>query len=187
MSDTTINGIDVAQLTAAANAVKTDPRAGNYSFFSETVWKNGAVSTSKIQRYLLNDNAPATKQDCFAITIDEPEELLGTNTAANPVETVLAGLAGCLAVGISYNAAAQGIHLEELRITIEGKLDSRGFLGDPNVRPGYKQIYLDYHIKSDASDEQNQALIKYVESTSPVMDIVSRPVPVETRIRHEIQ
>ena len=47
----------------------------------------------------------------------EPEALLGGDTAPNAVETVLAGLASCLAVGYAYNAAAQGIELQDVTFT----------------------------------------------------------------------
>jgi shikimate kinase len=40
-------------------------------------------------------------------------------------DTVLAGLASCLAVGYAYNAAAQGIEIEELSFEIEGEAGFR--------------------------------------------------------------
>jgi uncharacterized OsmC-like protein len=110
---------------------------------------------------------------------DEPPVLLGENSAPNAVETVLHALASCLAVGIVYNAAAQGINIESLSFDMEGDLDLRAFLGlSEEVRPGYNNIEVRYHVKSDAPREKIQELCDYVQKTSPVLDIVRNPVPV---------
>jgi uncharacterized OsmC-like protein len=50
---------------------------------------------------------------------DEPISYLGSNIVPNPVETILAALGSCLAIGFAYNAAARGINLESLDISLE--------------------------------------------------------------------
>jgi uncharacterized OsmC-like protein len=110
---------------------------------------------------------------------DEPPVLLGGNAGPNAVETILHALASCLAVGVVYNAAAQGIHIEELVFTLEGDLDLHAFLGiSQTVRAGYESIRVTCRIESDASREKVEALWEYVQQTSPVLDIIRNPVPV---------
>ncbi|MHB1302313.1 MAG: OsmC family protein [Acidiphilium sp.] len=117
------------------------------------------------------------------IESDEPPVLLGGNSGPNAVEIVLAGLASCLAVGFAYNAAVQGIQVEELNLRLEGDVDLQGFLGlSDTVRPGYKNIRVTCHVKSDAPREKLLALSEYVQRTSPVLDIIRNPVAVSIAI-----
>jgi uncharacterized OsmC-like protein len=94
---------------------------------------------------------------------------------------VLHALASCLAVGTAYNAAAQGIEIRSLRLDLEGELDLHGFLGlAPEVRPGYQNIRVTCHLDSDAPEDRVAALWEHVQKTSPVLDILRRPVSVTT-------
>jgi uncharacterized OsmC-like protein len=66
--------------------------------------------------------------------------------------------------------------------TLEGDLDVQGFLGlSDKVRQGYKEIRVHFAIKSDASAEQLDKLIRF----SPVLDMVSNPVPVSIHIEKQ--
>jgi hypothetical protein len=63
--------------------------------------------------------------------------------------------------------------------TLEGDLDVQGFLGlSDKVRRGYKEIRVHFAIKSNAPTEELSELIRL----SPVLDIVSNPVPVSIQI-----
>ncbi len=180
-----VNGVNLEHLGQAVQSIQENPRAGDYRFYTETRWESGAVSQTQVKRWISGEEGqPARQYTAHEIWIDEPAGLLGTDTSANPVETILAGLAGCLAIGVSYNAAARGIELEELRISLEGSLNLQGFLGlDREVRPGYDNILLDFHIKSPAAPEAIHDLIRYVRETSPVLDIISNPVPVQVGVQ----
>jgi hypothetical protein len=50
------------------------------------------------------------------------------------------------------------------------------------VRPGYQQIRLTYRVESDAPREKLEALCDYVQKTSPVLDIIRNPVPVQIEL-----
>jgi len=159
------NGVDVDALTATASALKSDPKKAKFEFRSETQWLTGARSRTKIKD--------------FAIESDEPAVLLGSNTAPNAVEMVLAALGSCLAVGFAYSAAARGINLESMQLSVRGDIDLQGFLGlSDKVRPGYQNIQVICKLKSDASREMVEELFKHVINTSPMTDIIRNPVPV---------
>jgi uncharacterized OsmC-like protein len=105
--------------------------------------------------------------------------LLGTDTGANPVEYVLAALAGCLTTSLVYHAAAQGIRIDEVESTYSGNLDLRGFLGlDENVRNGYKDIKISFKVKGDAPEEKLRELVELAQKRSPVFDVVTNGVAV---------
>ena len=153
------NGVDVEKLAEIVEAVTEDPKKAQVKFMANTRWVSGAYSKTKIRDFVM---------EC-----DEPSALLGTNKVPNPVETILAALGSCLAVGFAYNAAARDINLESLDISLEGDLDLRGFLGvSDDVRPGYQSIKVTCRIKSDASEEKLSELYEHVLRTSPVRDII---------------
>jgi uncharacterized OsmC-like protein len=77
-------------------------------------------------------------------------------------------------------AAAQGIRVKALEFDLEGDLDLHNFLGlSEQTRPGYQEIRVVYRVKSDAPREQLEALCDYVQRTSPVLDMLRNPVPVQ--------
>ena len=171
--------VDVDKMVATINAIKENPSLAQFQFRSETEWVNGAHSRTKIQGFYGAGSEDISRKKPFVIEGDEPPVLLGTNAGANAVETVLAALASCLAVGFAYNAAARGIRISSLKFTLEGDVDLQGFLGiSESVRPGYQNIRVNYRVKSDAPREKIEELCDYVQKTSPVLDIVHNGVPV---------
>lgn len=163
------NGVDVDKLAEIIKALKEDPKNAQVKFMANTRWVSGAYSKTKIRDFVM---------EC-----DEPLALLGTNKVPNPVETILAALGSCLAVGFAYSAAARGINLESLDISLEGDLDLRGFLGiSDDVRPGYQSIKITCRIKSDASEEKLSELYEHVLRTSPVRDIIQNSEPLTIKL-----
>jgi len=161
----TINGVDQQALEETIQTFRNEPERARFEFRSKTTWEGGAYSTSSMRE--------------FTMAGDEPTILLGSNRAANAVEQVLAALGACLSVGIAYNAAARGIALEAVTIAINGSLDLRGFLGiSDHVRPGFESINVRCTITSSAPPATLEGLLSHVEATSPVTDILRRPVPV---------
>ena len=96
---------------------------------------------------------------------------------------MLHAIGSCLSVGIVYNAAARGINIKSLNFEIEGNLNLHAFLGlSETIRPGYSNIQVNINIDSDASRDKVEELCKYVEKTSPMMDCVRNPVPINIAI-----
>lgn len=163
------NGVDVDKLAEIVKAVTEDPKNAQVKFMANTRWVSGAYSKTKIRDFVM---------EC-----DEPSALLGTNKVPNPVETILAALGSCLAVGFAYSAAARDINLKSLDISLEGDLDLRGFLGiSDDVRSGYQSIKVTCRIKSDASEEKLSELYEHVLRTSPVRDIIQNSEPLTIKL-----
>ena len=116
----------------------------------------------------------------FNITFDEPVEQGGTNQGMNPVEGLLSALGGCQSIATLIFAHAQGVALDEVSITVEGDIDTDGFLGiNPDVRCGLQEVRLKVHVKC-ADKEAGEKLAKLAEQRCPVGDTVRNPVPVVT-------
>ncbi len=161
----TLNGISVPTLQDTLAAVQADPAVGHVRFGVHTRWQGQTRSVATASEYTLGGRAYPRH---FEIEADEPPELLGTNTAPNPQELLLAALNACLAVGLVANAAARGIRIDKLEIRASGALDLRGFLGlDNSVKPGYEEVRYTVLIQTPAPADQVQALHEHVMKTSP--------------------
>ncbi len=183
MSQTTmsgvINGVDVDRMGATTQAVQSNPSLATFQFRAANQWIGGGYNRSTIKSFYGAGQEDMTRTTPFVLDADKPAVLLGKDQGASPVEYVLHALAACLTTSLVYHAAARGICLESVESYLEGDLDLQGFLGiSDKVQRGYKQIRVQFTVKSDASPEQLQELTKY----SPVYDIVSNPVPVSITI-----
>lgn len=181
----TFNGVNVDQLVETINAVKNQPEIAKFKFRAKNEWIDGAHSKTTIQSFYGAGQEDTSRSKPFVMEGDEPPVLLGENQAPNAVESVLHALASCISVGFIYNAAAQNINVESLEMDLEGDLNLHSFLGLNGKRPGYDNINLTYRVKSDAPEEKLEALCKYVQETSPVLDIIRNPVPVSFRMEKE--
>jgi uncharacterized OsmC-like protein len=78
-----------------------------------------------------------------------------------------------------YHAALQGVRIDEIKSTVEGDQDVRGYLGVSNkARNGFDQVRIRFQIKGDASEAKLQELVELAQRRSPVFDVVSNPVKV---------
>lgn len=159
-----INGIDVAALQSFAQGIANDESKRHARFNVKTKWEHQTRSVATVTRYHLSGNDYPRH---FQIAADEPLELLGTNTAPNPQELLMAALNACLSVGYAANASVMGITIHSLEIETDGELDLRGFLGlDESVNPGYEEVSYVVRIRTDASTEQVEELHRVATKTS---------------------
>lgn len=118
-----------------------------------------------------------------AFTIDEPASLGGTDLGANPVDHLLAALGACNVITYQVWAAKLGIRLDGVDIELAGDLDIRGFLGlDPDVRPGFQGIEVRVTLRGPETRERYAALQDTVEAHCPVLDNLTRGVPVRVAV-----
>lgn len=157
-------------LLKTMDAIKQNPTCANAVFRAQTELVEGVKCT-------------ATIRDFPPITIDEPTELGGTNTAPNPVEMILAALGTCQEIMYAAYASVMGIQLDEVRVNVKGNLDLKGLFGmDENSPAGYKKISYETKIESPADTETLAKLVQVVESHCPVMDTLARAVEVSGEV-----
>lgn len=116
------------------------------------------------------------------VIVDEPVSLGGTDQGSNPVELVLSALGACQAIVIQTYAKQFGINIEDLKIELEGELDTDGFLNKSDVRPGYSHIKSKFVISTDAPKEKLETFIQFVENHCPVGDTIKNPVHLTSKI-----
>ena len=182
-TETMRNGVNVSQLVGTIDHIKNQPDLAQFRFRARTEWQGGGASRTTVQGFYGAGQEDTSRGRPFSLVGDEPPVLLGQNAGPNAVETVLHAITSCLTVGFVYNAAAMGIEVRSLEYDIEGELDLHAFLGlSEDVRPGYSQINVKYHVDADAPREKIEELCAYVQKTSPVLDIVRNPVPVNVEL-----
>lgn len=143
-------------------------------FAVSTRWNGQTRSSTTVEGYEIAGQRIARD---FEITADEPLELLGTNSAPNPQELLMAAVNACMTVGYVAGAALQGIVLERLEIETTGQLDLRGFLGLSDlVPPGYEQIDYTVRIAGSGTPEQFEVIHRTVMQTSPNYFNMARPI-----------
>jgi len=174
----TVNGVAVEDLVKTINVIKATPSIAKFKFRVRNQWVDGGQNCS-IADSFYGAGQEQSRTEPFVLVADEPPVLLGKDSAANPVEHLLHALASCLTTSMVYHAAARGIHIEEVESSLEGDLDLQGFLKlDKNVRNGYQGIRVKFKIKTDAPDEQLQAIGQLGPEHSPVFDSLTKGVPV---------
>ena len=175
-----VNGIDVDALKDVIEQVKNEPAKGLVEFRVRSEWKGQTRCETSIDAYKIGGKEVQRR---FKMTVDEPLELLGENTAPNPQEYLMTALNACIMVGYVAGAAVNGITLSKVEIETSGQLDLRGFLGiDPNVKPGYDSIQYIVKIKGNGTAEQFRQIHENVIKTSPNYFNISQPIRLEGQL-----
>ena len=169
-----VNGIDLAAISETSEAIQEDPARAQATFEVTTRWAGQTRSESVVEAFMLGGERIERQHRILA---DEPCELLGTDSAPNPQELLMAAFNACIMVGYVANAALRGIRLDSVEIRTRGTLDLRGFLGlSEQVPPGYESIDYDVFIKGDASSADFLEIHQAVMKTSPNYFNMSRPI-----------
>ncbi len=122
----------------------------------------------------------------FELIIDEPEALNGADSAANPVEYILAGFAGCINVVGHLVAKELGFTIDKLKIEVSGDINPERFLGASNKeRAGFKSIQLSLIPETDASIETLVKWLEIVEARCPVKDNLTNKTPIKISVEKE--
>ncbi len=174
----TVNGVAVDDLSKTVEAIKATPSIAKFNFRIHNQWLDSAKNNSTVDTFY-GAGQELSRSKPFVLEADEPPVLLGTDSAANPVEYLLHALAACMTTSMVYHAAARGIHIEEVESSLEGDIDLQGFLElDKNVRNGFQGIRVNFKIKADLPDDQLQQIGQLGPGRSPVFDSLTKGVPV---------
>ena len=169
-----VNGLDLQALGEVVEGIEADASKALVEFNVTTRWAGQTRSETTVDGFTLaGERIPRS----HTIVADEPHELLGADSAANPQELLMAAFNACITVGYVAGASLKGINLESLEIRTRGQLDLRGFLGlSDQVAPGYEKLDYDVIIKGDGSKEDFEEIHRTVMATSPNYFNMSRPI-----------
>ena len=177
------NGVDSQQLYGTLDLLAQQPELATFQFRVVNEWLGGAHNRSSIAAFYAAGGEDTSRAEPFHVDAGEPPILLGANEGPNPVEHLLHALAACLTTTIVYIAAARGVALTHVSSRLEGDMDVRGALGlDDDVRNGFEQIRVAFHIEGDAPAEKLREVVERAQRRSAVFDIVTNGVPVSVGV-----
>jgi uncharacterized OsmC-like protein len=106
----------------------------------------------------------------------------GAGTGACSGDMLLGALAACSQITCQMVAAAMGLDVRGIRVTVEGDLDLRGTLGvDREASVGFTDIRLAFDIDAPgATEEQLEGLRRRTERYCVVMRTLTEPPRVTT-------
>jgi uncharacterized OsmC-like protein len=106
----------------------------------------------------------------------------GAGTGACSGDLLLGALAACAQITCQMVAAAMGIPIERIEVTVEGDLDLRGTLGiSKDVPVGFEDIHLHFDVAApQATAEQLRGLREKTEQYCVVMQTLTRPPSLRT-------
>ena len=178
-----LNGIDTEALKQVAGEISKNPLLGKVKFQVTTTWKGATRSETVVQGYVISGQK-VKREHTFVI--DEPKELLGEDTSANPQEYLMGAMNACIVNTYVVAAAMKGVRLEKVEMETEGELDLRGFLGiDKNVIPGYSELKYKVRLKGNGTREQYEEIHKAVVATSPNYYNMSHAITLNTELIFE--
>ncbi len=118
------------------------------------------------------------------ITMDEKEDLGGTDKGPNAMELVLSAYGACQEITYKLHANLLGIPINGITVEVTGEVDLCGFFSvDDEPGPGYTAINTDVVIDTAASDEELERLTEAVHKHCPVLDIITHQTPITFSMR----
>ena len=176
------NGVNVQALLDAREALKGAPQAAKFKWRASCKWRNGTHSETRIQGFHGLGEEQKHKTE-FSFDADHPEIFASEDLGATPIEFVLVGLASCLTAGVAAVAQNRGIQLRSVEAKLEGSMDIQGILGiDSDVRNGYDDIKVTFHIDADAPKADIEALVAQSQKRSAVYDVITNPTNVTVEV-----
>ncbi len=181
-SPTSKNGVNVAHLLGARQALTDTPAAAKFQWRAQCDWVTGTHSRTTMLSYFGLGQEQSHRQ-MFAIDADHPEVFASQDNGATPTEIVIAALASCLTAGVASVATNRGIQLRRVTAMVEGDMDLQGILGiDGDVRNGFEGIRITFDIDADATKAELEAVVAQSQKRSAVFDIVANPTAISVKV-----
>jgi TusA-related sulfurtransferase len=146
-------------------------QARAYRWRVRTRWTGGMQATAYVRNH--------------SIQIGQPASFDTEDAAPSAIEVLLAGLAGCLAVGFQWRASAHGIEVQNLEVTLNARADNiLVYLGVEQAgHPGLQAVEGRAFVDADADDTVLDELWRQTIACSPLAQTLLRPVPLAVELR----
>ena len=118
-------------------------------------------------------------------TVGQPASFDLKDDAPSAVEYVLGALAACLAMGFRIRASQQGVHIDELEISLNGRIDNIFVFigGDGGGHSGFSEITGSAYVQAGAPEETLKEIWDATLKASPVANTLLHPASLDISIR----
>ncbi|MFA6951311.1 MAG: OsmC family protein [Lentimicrobiaceae bacterium] len=122
----------------------------------------------------------------FEMILDEPADLGGTNSGANPVEYLLTAYAGCLNVMGHIVANEMKIELQGIELELTGSLNPDRLFGKSfEERAGYKEITVVLKPNWTADEATTQKWVDSILDRCPVGDNLKNNTKIVVAVKQK--
>ena len=120
-----------------------------------------------------------------SLRTDMPVGIGGAASAPSPGWFLRAATASCVVALVAIRAAATGIALGDVDVTVDSESDDRGILGlDPSISAGALSTRIDVTIRAHGRTPMElDDLARWAIDHCPVSDTIRRSVPLEINVR----
>jgi uncharacterized OsmC-like protein len=164
-----------SSIEAATKYVTEHPNEARYT--------DSPATASVVDELIVRVDGPSGE----ALTTDMPKSVGGGGTGPSPGWIFRAALASCEATLIAMRAAAEGVELRRLDVTVDSESDDRGILGIEEAVPA-GPLSIRVRVRIEAPGTPADRLRKIAEwglRHCPVDDAARRAVPVTVEIETE--
>lgn len=173
------NGVAVADLEQAIDAIRETPEVGILTFETRTHWLGGMRTRSEVTGFVMGGQAIERRH---TIECDEPLQILGNDEAPNPQELFLSAVGSCVSAIWAIQATKVGVTLRSLEVHMRGTLDMRGPLELADVPRGFPEVECIIHVDADATPETMQEIHEAVQRTSPNFYHLTTAIPARAQL-----
>ena len=103
----------------------------------------------------------------------------GAGSAACSGDLLLGALAACAQLTCQMVAANMGLEGISIAVTVEGDVDLRGTLGNPDVPVGFEAIRVSFALTGEIADDRRERLMERTERYCVVLQTLIAPPMVE--------
>lgn len=135
-------------------------------------WGGGSRVTMRTTAICPNDTLTRVTARNFEIVIDEPPSNHGENLGPQPLEYLLASLAGCTNVIVHKICNDRGYSLFDMEVDVTGSLDTRGIFGDENIPVPFPEVQLTIRGKTRSTPAEIEQLKEELAWRCPVSVIL---------------
>ncbi|AQP54095.1 peroxiredoxin [Vagococcus penaei] len=142
-----------------------------------------AIEVYKAETYSTEGLQVVCRARQFEMVLDEPKNIGGTDAGMTPVEALLCSLGACKVIVARAFSKSHKIHLKDIRVELEGELDTDGFMGkNSEAKIGFSKITSHFFIDADNTEDEIIAFVEFINATCPVHDTMSISPKFDTKV-----
>lgn len=183
------HGVDREQFEAFADHATANPEAVQFGLGARATYEGTcAHSLAKVDAYELGGETIARDTREYAIPYGGWKEVLdeagwvGPTDRMEPIEVALSALAACINVGVTINAVANGVEVDQLRTRVRTDFDPAVLFGLADLKEaGAVFENLTAEIEVEGEDVDRDQIDEWARR-APVLTLVSLAQDVETTV-----
>lgn len=139
---------------------------------AKSTWGGGGKAIFRTTSICPNPTLTKVSVRDFEILIDEPASNHGNDEGPQPLEYMLASLAGCSNVIINKIATENNITLLDMEVDVVGVCDTRGIFGTEAVKVPFPEVRLTIRGTTRNSEDEIELLREQLAWRCPVKVII---------------